>query len=173
MATSRARIAAQKKRPTRKATPIKVAKAVSVRRTKRKPIILQAKNAIDSFLDRYSGTDWMTFANRQRNTLIREIKNLSDEIIQKIADSPIFSQREDLIREARHHLEGVLHRVTTSSLLAKALDRARTPGGILSMLNIPSQQELKVLQHKLNRIEAQLGGSRPRKTGRSRSATFQ
>lgn len=155
---------------TRRSTPKKTAakKSAPVAKKARKPAQTAARratksaNMFDTLIDRYAGNDWLSFANKQRNALARDIRTLSEEILQKIAASPIFAQREDLLREARATLDALLHRINASSLLAKAIDKAKsTPGEILSMLNIPSQQELKDLQSKLNRIEHKLGGSKP------------
>lgn len=125
----------------------------------RKPAapVAKAKEVFHQLFDRYADSDWVTFANQQRANLVREVRTLGEEIISKIADSPIFAQREELIREARHHLDTILQRLNRSSLLSRAMDRARiTSTEILSFLNIPSQGELKRLQKKLNQIESRL-----------------
>ncbi|GEM_PF-5111477 len=112
---------------------------------------------IHGLLDKYAAKDWMAFAALQRRRLIREVKTLGDEMLGKIAASPIFAQRDELIHEARHHLETILERLKSGSLVHRAMHSARETGSeILSFLNIPTQHELRALQKKLGKIETRV-----------------
>ena len=106
--------------------------------------------------------DWLTFATMQRSKVVREVKELGEQIIARISESGVFVQREELIKEARHHLESLLGRLNAGSIVDSAIQAARikarnTRTEILSFLNIPSHRELSKLQRKLNQIETRLG----------------
>lgn len=162
--------AATTKRRVTKTAPKKKAPA---RKTVRRAASPQL-NMLDTLIDKYAGSDWLSFANRQRNALSRDIRALSEEIVHKIATSPIFAQRDELLREVRGTLDALMHRINSTSLIAKAIDCVKnTPSDILSLLNIPNHLELKSLQKKLNRIETQLGGSRVAKAGKTRRSALQ
>ncbi len=117
--------------------------------------------------------DWLAFASLQRGRLVREVRSLCEEIVEKISETPVFAHREDLVREVRQQLDTLLHRINAGALIDKAIDSAKMKQhDILSFLNVPSQEELKSLQRKLNQIEARLNTLRtPRREGSSRSTS--
>lgn len=117
-----------------------------------------AAAAFGKLLDNSSARDWLAFASLQRGRLVREVRDLGEEIVSKIAHTPVFCQRDELIREARNHIDALLGHLHGGSLVNRALHKARqTQTELLSILNIPSQKELAKLQKKLNQIEARLG----------------
>lgn len=151
---------AKSKRPVKKSTPTKRRTAAKRTRKAKTPA-----SVFDKFLDKSAARDWLAFASMQRARLIREVRSLSEEIVSKIADAPIFANREELIRETRSQMESMIDRLNAGELLHRAIDKAKmTQHEILSFLNIPSEKELTKLQKKLNKIEARLSEIRkPRK----------
>lgn len=116
-----------------------------------------AAAAFGKLLDNSSARDWLAFASLQRGRLVREVRDLGEEIVSKIAHTPVFCQRDELIREARNHIDALLGHLNGGSLVNRALHKARqTQTELLSILNIPSQKDLAKLQKKLNQIEARL-----------------
>lgn len=124
---------------------------------------------VTDLLEKCAASDWMAFATQQRSKLVSDVKSLGEEIVSKIAATPIFSNRDELIREARLHMEALLGQLNGGSFFDKAIDTARQKQGeLLSFLNIPSHKELTTLQRKLNKIEArveQLDKTRRRANG--------
>ncbi len=114
---------------------------------------------VNRVFDQLQGTaeDWMAFASLQRSRLVREVRGMCDEILEKVGESPIFAHRDEVIREMRQHLETLMHRLNAGALIDKAIDSAKLrQHDLLSFLNVPSQEELKQLQRKLNKIETRL-----------------
>lgn len=117
----------------------------------------KAKDMLTGWLDRHGAGDWLTIAAKQRASLVREVRQLGDEIIERISTTPIFQHRERLIRDARTHVESILDNINSSSLISRAIDKAKESGSeILSFLNVPTQSELRKLQLRLNQIESKL-----------------
>lgn len=111
--------------------------------------------------------DWLAFASLQRTRVVREVRALCEEIVEKIAGSPVFAHREELVQEARHNLEALITRLNAGTLLDKAIDSAKMrTDDLLSFFNVPSQRELKQLQRKLNQIESRLNAMRQAEKGR-------
>ncbi|MBI2343857.1 MAG: hypothetical protein HYV02_05965 [Deltaproteobacteria bacterium] len=130
------------------------------RRSRKKPPVERTGERLEQWVNQLQGTaeDWVAFASMQRARVLREVRDLCEEIVERIAAVPIFAHRDDLIKEARHCLDGLVQRLNTTVLIDKALDSARhTRKELLSLLSIPTQRELKTLQQKLNRIESRLG----------------
>lgn len=114
--------------------------------------------------------DWMSFASQQRTRLVREVRGMCEEILEKISGSPVFAHRDELVREMRAQLESVVNRLNAGTLLDRAIDSAKMrQHELLSFLNVPSQQELKQLQRKLNLIETRLNTIRRTKKGAART----
>lgn len=114
--------------------------------------------------------DWMAFASQQRTRLVREVRGMCEEILEKISESPVFAHRDELVREMRAHLESMVNRLNAGTLLDRAIDSAKMrQHELLSFLNVPSQQELKQLQRKLNLIETRLNTIRRTKKGAAQS----
>lgn len=107
--------------------------------------------------------NWFDFASQQRSRLIKEINHLSTEILNRIAESNIFSNRDDIIKEAKDHLDSIVNRLNQSELLSRVIHAARdTRNEILSFLNIPSSKELSSLQKRLNQLEKKITTARTR-----------
>lgn len=114
--------------------------------------------------------DWMAFASQQRTRLVRDVRGMCEEILGKISESPVFAHRDELVREMRTHLESMVNRLNAGTLLDRAIDSAKMrQHELLSFLNVPSQQELKQLQRKLNLIETRLNTIRRTKKGTART----
>lgn len=129
----------------------------------------KAKTLLTGWLDRHGAGDWLTIAAKQRATLVREVRHLGDEIVERISTTPIFQHREQLIREARGHVESILDNINASSLVSRAIDKAKESGSeLLSFLNVPTQSELRKLQLRLNQIETKLVKSK--RGGKTRMA---
>lgn len=150
---------AVKKKPPRvtgKAQP-KKRKTVSKANGAADSLCCKAKGVFDQVVAKYGADDWLSFASQQRARLIREVKGLGDEIVDRIAETPVFAHREDMIQEARQCVDNLLQRLNGTSLLSRAIDSAKiTRQDLLSFLNIPSHKELKQLQRKLHQMEARL-----------------
>lgn len=110
--------------------------------------------------EKVSAQEWLEFANAQRAKLVKEVEQLGKEIIVKITDVPIFAHREQLIREARQSIEGLIQRLNQSDLLTKVnkvIDAARHGKyDLLHFLNIPSKQDLTKLERKLSKLESRV-----------------
>jgi len=123
-------------------------------------------SGLGDFLSKLPTQDWFDFASQQRHRLIREVNHLSAEIIGKISDSNIFSNRDEIVKEAKDHLDSIVSRLNQSELISRVIDAARgTKNEILSFLNIPSHKELTSLQRRLNQLEKKVSTSRPRSRG--------
>ncbi|MBI4237657.1 MAG: hypothetical protein HY696_04455 [Deltaproteobacteria bacterium] len=120
-------------------------------------LVDRARGVISELLQKYGAKDWLTVASQQRSHLVREVRALGDEMITRISSTPIFAQREQLIHEARDHLDSILDKLNGWDLLSRAYHSAKETGSeLLSFLNIPSQRELKKLQTRLHKIESRL-----------------
>lgn len=107
--------------------------------------------------------DWFDFATQQRTRLSREINHLSAEILHRISESNIFSNRDEIVKEAKEHLDSIITRINRSELISRVINAARgTRNEILSFLNIPSPKELSSLQKRLNQLEKKMTHTRPR-----------
>lgn len=107
--------------------------------------------------------DWFDFATQQRTRLAREVNHLSSEILNRISESQIFSNRDEILKEAKNHLDSILTHINHSELISKMMNAARgTRNEILSFLNIPSPKELSSLQKRLNQLEKKMTKARPR-----------
>lgn len=131
-------------------------------------VVTRARGMITELLQKYGAKDWITVASRQRAHLVREVRALGEEMITRISSTPIFAQREQLIHEARDHLESILDKLNGWGLLSRAYHTAKQTGSeLLSFLNIPSQRELKKLQTRLHKIESRLSSIRAERSPQS------
>lgn len=129
----------------------------------RKTVKKAKVGGLGDFLNKLPAQDWFDFASQQRGRLIKEINHLSGEILNRIAESNIFSNRDDIINDARDHLDSIVSRLNQSELLSKVIHAARgTKNEILSFLNIPSSKELSSLQKRLNQLEKRITTARSR-----------
>ena len=145
------------KRAKRTTTKRKTKRATNSRKPKKKAAPRKSPDLLEQLFDKSAAQDWLSFASMQRSRLIREVRDLGEEIVERIADSPVFSQREEMIHDVRAQLETIFDRLNTGDLLHRALDTARmTRTEIMSFLSIPTQKELTKLQRKLNKIETRL-----------------
>lgn len=117
---------------------------------------------LHDLLEKIAAPEWLTFANAQREKIIKEVEHLGKEMLAKVDESPIFAHREQLLKEVRQHLEELLQRLQHSELLTKmhhVLAAARHgKDDLLGLLNIPTKRDLSQLQRKLSKIEARLEG---------------
>ena len=121
---------------------------------------------LGNLLSKLPTQDWFDFASQQRGRLIREVNHLSSEILSKIGDSNIFSNRDEIVKDAKDHLDSIISRLNQSELISRVIDAARgTKNEILSFLNIPSHKELSSLQRRLNQLEKKVTSARPRSRG--------
>lgn len=122
-------------------------------------------NPLENWLNMLPTQDWFDFASQQRVRLIREVSHLSGEILNRISESNILSNREDILKEAKEHLDHIISRINRSELISKVIDAARgTKNEILSFLNIPSSKELSSLQKRLNQLEKKMTSGRRTRT---------
>ncbi|PIR20778.1 MAG: hypothetical protein COV45_04270 [Deltaproteobacteria bacterium CG11_big_fil_rev_8_21_14_0_20_47_16] len=122
-----------------------------------------AASGLGNFLSKLPAQDWFDFASQQRHRLIREVNHLSAEILNKISDSNIFSNHDEIVKDAKDHLDSIVSRLNQSELISRVIDAARgTKNEILSFLNIPSHKELSSLQKRLNQLEKKVSHTRPR-----------
>lgn len=149
---------ARHKKTTRRA-PVKTPKARAHKTTHK---TAHAVNLGD-WLAKLPAQDWFDFASQQRTRLIREVNHLSTEILHRIGDSNIFSNRDEIVKEAKDHLDSIITRINRSELISRVINAARgTRNEILSFLNIPSPKELSSLQKRLNQLEKKMTHTRPR-----------
>jgi hypothetical protein len=120
-------------------------------------------NRLEDWLHKLPTQDWFDFASQQRARLAREVSHLSSEILSRISESNILNNRDDILKEAKEHLDSIMTRINRSELISRVVDAARgTRNEILSFLNIPSSRELSTLQRRLNQLEKKMGRSRSR-----------
>ncbi len=120
-------------------------------------------NILEDLFHKLPTQDWFDFASQQRARLAREVGHLSAEILNRISESNILSNRDDILKEAREHLDSIMTRINRSELISRVMDAARgTRNEILSFLNIPSSKELSSLQRRLNQLEKKMSSSRSR-----------
>lgn len=141
---------ARRKKVARKTKPHKARKAAG-----------PAK--LGDWLAKLPTQDWFDFATQQRTRLAREVNHLSSEILNRISESQIFSNRDEILKEAKNHLDSILTHINHSELISKVMNAARgTRNEILSFLNIPSPKELSSLQKRLHQLEKKMTKARPR-----------
>lgn len=144
---------ARHKKTTRKSSP-KATKA------HKKPVKVKG---LEDWLNKLPTQDWFDFASQQRARLAREVNHLSTEILNRIGESNILSNRDEILKEAKEHLETIMSRINRSELISRVIDAARgTRNEILTFLNIPSSKELTTLQKRLNQLEKKMTGGKAR-----------
>lgn len=140
--------------------------STSKTRTKKKPKRKSngyAASGLGDLLSKLPAQDWFDFASQQRTRLIREVNHLSSEILNRISDSNIFSNRDEIVKDAKEHLDSIVSHLNQSELISRVIDAARgTKNEILSFLNIPSHKELSSLQKRLHQLEKKISTTRPR-----------
>lgn len=118
---------------------------------------------LEDWLNKLPTQDWFDFATQQRARLAKEVHHLSAEILNRISESNILSNRDEILQEARDHLDSIMTRINRSELVSRVIDAARgTRNEILSFLNIPSSKELSTLQKRLHQLEKKMTAGRPR-----------
>lgn len=109
------------------------------------------------WVDKLSKQDWLALADAQRERVAHEIKHLSDEILSKIHDANVLSNKDTVLTNAKKSLEDIVGNVQSSELVNKAIDTAiHTKDGLLAFLNIPTHEEMIKLQRKLSRLERKM-----------------
>lgn len=137
----------------------KIVRKTKVRKTRK----LAHSAKLGDWLAKLPAQDWFDFASQQRTRLAREVNHLSSEILNRISDSHIFSNRDEILKEVKEHLDSILSRINHSELISKVIDAARgTRNEILSFLNIPSSKELSTLQKRLHQLEKKMTSARSR-----------
>ncbi len=154
---------ARRKKTTRR-TPSKARKTSKTHKTQAHKI---AHNGhLGDWLAKLPTQDWFDFASQQRTRLVREINHLSTEILHRIGEANILSNRDEIVKEAKDHLDSIITRINRSELISRVIKAARgTRNEILTFLNIPSPKELSALQKRLNQLEKKMTSAR----GRSRT----
>jgi hypothetical protein len=123
---------------------------------------------LDDWLSKLPTQDWFDFASQQRARLAKEVNHLSTEILNRISESNILSNRDDILKEAKQHLESIMSHINGSELVSRVIDAARgTRNEILSFLNIPSSKELTTLQKRLHQLEKKMNGGKARPRARA------
>lgn len=118
---------------------------------------------LEDWLTKLPTQDWFDFATQQRARLAKEVNHLSTEILNRISESNILSNRDDILKDAKEHLESIMSRINRSELVSRVINAARgTRNEILSFLNIPSSRELSTLQRRLNQLEKKMTGGKSR-----------
>lgn len=118
---------------------------------------------LDDWLTKLPTQDWFDFASQQRTRLAKEVHHLSVEILNRIGESNILSNRDEILKDAKDHLESIVTRINRSELISRMIKAARgTRNEILSFLNIPSPKELSTLQKRLHQLEKKMNGRRAR-----------
>lgn len=148
------------KKSTARKTPVRKVKSKKAR-------TLSARNVkaqLGGWLDKLPAQDWLEFANSQRTRLVKEVSQLTNEILKRINETTILSNRNEIVNEAKDHLDSIVNRINQSDLISKALGAAKdTKNEIFSFLNIPSQKELASLQRRLNQLEQKVSKVKPRR----------
>lgn len=128
-----------------------------------RPHKIEHSAKLGDWLAKLPAQDWFDFASQQRSRLVREINHLSNEILNRISETHIFSNRDEILKEAKDHLDSIVSHLNRSELISRVIDAARgTKNEILSFLNIPSSKELSGLQKRLNMLEKKVTRSRTR-----------
>ena len=96
------------------------------------------------WLSHFPAKEWAEVANAQKDKLVQEVEHLASEIMARISEAPIFDNREQLIHEARHHLETLIRSVRRSKQY------------LLGFFNISTRNDLTKLERKLSKIEARV-----------------
>lgn len=123
---------------------------------------------LEDWLSKLPTQDWFDFATQQRARLAKEVNHLSTEILNRIGESNILSNRDEILTEAKEHLETIMSRINRSELVSRVIDAARgTRNEILSFLNIPSSKELTTLQKRLHQLEKKMNGGKSRPSARA------
>ena len=86
-----------------------------------------------------------------------ELRRLAEQVITRASEIDLNFNRDSLIREAKKNLADLVWKFQASDLFARARDTAhQTKAQVLSVLSIPSQDEVVKLSRKITSLEQRM-----------------
>lgn len=115
------------------------------------------KKGITTLVEQVRAEGFASVASEKKENLIR----LAEEVVGKAKEIqflPLGSlNKDEIVREAKKNLDELVARINSSDLLAKAKVRAsNTKDHVLSILSIPSQDEVVKLSRKITTLESRV-----------------
>lgn len=116
------------------------------------------KKGVSDLVDQVRNQGLYSLATEKKE----EIRQLAEEVIEKIKKidiniDSINTSRDKIIRDAKKNIEDLIEKVYSSELFARAKGAAEsTKAQFLSILSIPTQNEVSKLSHKITTLESRV-----------------
>lgn len=96
-------------------------------------------------------------ALKKRKQITKEVKYYTDGIVHTLSNADFLSNKNHLVKEAKHNLENFLHKIQKSGVVTHAKDLAASKGTkVLERLNFPTKKDVVKLNSRLSQLEKRL-----------------
>lgn len=118
----------------------------------------ELRDSIEDVLDKVRGNGFYTLASDKKDDAGREIRRLVEEVVDRAKEIELLPlnavNRDKIIQEAKKNLEELRGRLRADEWIARArVSASNAKDNVLSILSIPSQDEIEKLQKKLVSLE--------------------
>lgn len=115
------------------------------------------KKGIQSLIDQVRTEGLVTVASEKRD----EVRRIAEEVLHRAKEIQFLSlgniNRDEIVREAKKNLDDLIGRISASEFVARAkVSAINTKTQVLSILSIPSQEEVVKLSRKITSLESRV-----------------
>lgn len=111
---------------------------------------------LDEILERISTSDIYSRATEKTEELTREAKKVADEIVSKVKGFDL-KRANTFFKDIRGNIDELMGKIQNTEIVEKAKGRAiNTRNQFLSVLSIPSQDEVSELSRKVGSLEKKI-----------------
>lgn len=116
------------------------------------------RDSIEDLLEKVRENGIYTIASDKKDDVEREFRRLIEEVVDRAKDVELLPlnalKRDKIIREAKKNLEEIGERIHAAEWIARArVSASNAKENVLSILSIPSQNEIQKLQRKITNLE--------------------
>jgi hypothetical protein len=110
----------------------------------------------EEIVEKIGASDFYSLASEKTGELGKEVRRLADDVLDKVKNID-FSVANNVIKELRGNFDQFVEKVQASDFVEIAKDKAlNTRKRFLTVLSIPSREDIKALNKKVSTLEKKL-----------------